>query len=90
VLTPMCAVRPPPPPPPVPVRRVVLDGRGETQRPLVFFWNIGNMHWNILRIRLGLHKEIELFEPMGCVPVVPLPLFLHPLSETGVALVLPL
>lgn len=45
--------------------RVVLDGRGETQRPLVFFWNIGNMHWNILRIRLGLYKEIELFEPMG-------------------------
>ncbi len=48
-------------------QRVVLDGRGETQRPLVFFWNIGNMHWNILRIRLGLYKEIELFEPMGSV-----------------------
>ena len=68
---PMAPPAPPAPPapvaphPPRPVKRVLFDARGETHRPLVFFWNIGNMHWNMLRVRLGLHKEIELFEPMG-------------------------
>jgi hypothetical protein len=51
----------------VPVKKVVFDARAEYQRPLLFFWNIGNMHWNFFRIRLGLRKEIELFEPMGWV-----------------------
>jgi len=34
-------------------------------RPLIFFWNIGNMHWNLIRVHLGTRKEIEVFEPMG-------------------------
>jgi hypothetical protein len=52
------------------VRRVVFDGRVDSARPLLFFWNITNTHWNMLRVRLGLRKEIELFEPMGCVSAV--------------------
>jgi hypothetical protein len=51
----------------MPIKKVVFDARAEYQRPLLFFWNIGNMHWNFFRIRLGLRKEIELFEPMGYV-----------------------
>lgn len=34
-------------------------------RPLVFFWNIGNMHWNLVRVFTGSSKHIEVFEPMG-------------------------
>jgi hypothetical protein len=38
---------------------------GSANRPLVFFWNIGNMHWNLVRVQLGARKEIEIYEPMG-------------------------
>ena len=49
------------PPPPQYSPPVYLS----TNKPLIFFWNIGNMHWNLVRVRTGLHKEIEVFEPMG-------------------------
>ena len=31
----------------------------------MFFWNIGNMHWNLIRVHTGTTKAIEVFEPMG-------------------------
>ena len=34
-------------------------------RPLLFFWNQGSCHWNLVRVQTGLHKSIEVFEPMG-------------------------
>jgi hypothetical protein len=34
-------------------------------KPLVFFWNIGNMHWNLVRVNTGARKDIEVYEPMG-------------------------
>lgn len=36
-----------------------------SNKPLVFFWNIGNMHWNLVRVQTGLRKQIEIYEPMG-------------------------
>ena len=35
--------------------------------PLVFFWNVGNMHWNLFRVVKKGPKlpELQLFEPMG-------------------------
>jgi hypothetical protein len=32
---------------------------------LIFFWNIGNMHWNLFRVTLFPQPELQLFEPMG-------------------------
>jgi hypothetical protein len=34
-------------------------------RPLLFFYNAGGMHWCFVRVTLGLRKRIELYEPMG-------------------------
>ena len=28
-------------------------------------WNVGNMHWNLIRVQTGAYKLIEVFEPMG-------------------------
>lgn len=36
-----------------------------SNRPLLFFWNQGNMHWNLVRVQTGARKCIEIFEPMG-------------------------
>ena len=42
---------------------------GDTERrmPLVFFWNIDNHHWNVIRVVFEPFPAIELFEPMGYV-----------------------
>jgi hypothetical protein len=37
-------------------------------RPLLFFYNAGGMHWCFVRVTLGLRKRIELYEPMGKPP----------------------
>jgi len=34
-------------------------------KPLLFFWNQGSNHWNLVRVQTGLRKVIEVFEPMG-------------------------
>ena len=34
-------------------------------KPLLFFWNQGNMHWNLVRVLTGRRAAIEIFEPMG-------------------------
>lgn len=36
-------------------------------RPLICAWNIGNLHWNLLRVQFEPRPQIQLFEPMGCV-----------------------
>jgi hypothetical protein len=33
--------------------------------PLLFFWNPGNNHWNLIRIQTAPTPAIEVFEPMG-------------------------
>lgn len=38
----------------------------QTLRPLVFFWNVGRMHWNVVRVLMTPVPVLELFEPMGC------------------------
>jgi hypothetical protein len=40
-------------------------GYRSQNKNLLMFWNIGNMHWNLIRVKLGLRKEIEVYEPMG-------------------------
>lgn len=34
-------------------------------KPLLFFYNAGGMHWVFVRVLMGLRKRIELYEPMG-------------------------
>lgn len=34
-------------------------------KPVIFFANIANMHWNVLRVQHWPLKELQLFEPMG-------------------------
>lgn len=39
--------------------------RERRMRPLVFFWNVGKNHWNLIKVTFGVQPGIELFEPMG-------------------------
>jgi hypothetical protein len=32
---------------------------------IAFFYNIGNMHWNLLHVTLQPHPELQVYEPMG-------------------------
>ena len=34
-------------------------------KPIVCFANVGNNHWNLIRIRFDPYPSIEVFEPMG-------------------------
>ena len=37
----------------------------KSHMPIVFFVNVKNMHWNLVRIQHWPTKELQLFEPMG-------------------------
>jgi hypothetical protein len=48
-----------------PLSRPIAPSYTSKNKPLLFFYNAGGMHWVFVRVLMGLRKRIELYEPMG-------------------------